>query len=907
MTIPQWAFQDDYGTFTLSAPQRTSYLYFPLANAAGMMSSITPRLRGDAKTGQHSFLLTPASVEDLHHGRYGREFWLHLDDGSGWSASGGSPQQEIEDQRSGTGDEVQLTAGVLWHRIRRRNNRLGIQADTLNFVPARGGHLELMEITITNIGTLDRTITPTAAIPIFARSADSIRDHRHVTSLLHRITTTARGVVVKPTLIFDERGHRTNTTTYGVFGSGPDGALPVGYFPLVHDFVGEGGSLDWPLAVTANACAHATAGESFAGYEALGGIRFDTITLGPGENATYRLVLSIAHDGDYARHEALLDDGPFGLKLDETRTHWRGKLDQLAFHTGARDFDCWLRWVTIQPMLRRIYGCSFLPYHDYGRGGRGWRDLWQDCLALLLCEPDGVADLLLGNFAGVRIDGSNATIIGAAPGEFVADRNSIARVWMDHAAWPWLTTRLYLDQTGDLDFLLRPQTYFRDRHINRCREHDAAWSPADGMALKTRNGEVHSGSILEHLIIQNVTSFLNVGDHNNIRLEGADWNDGMDLAGDQGESVAFSSLYGRNLLDISAVLEALEQRRGVDRIPLLEDVRILLDSLDGAIDYASPEAKRARLDRFLHGCAEGVSGRMVNVSTSALAADLRRKGRWILEHVRASEWVTGRDGTGWFNGYYDNDGRRVESDDGSHVRMTLPGQVFAVMSGAATDEQVEQVLRSADRHLWDDQVAGYRLNSDFKDADLKLGRCFGFAYGHKENGAMFCHMAVMFAYALYARGRARAGYRILDTIHQHCRNFEVSRVYPGIPEYINDRGRGMYPYLTGSASWYLFTLLTMACGIRGEFGDLLLRPQLLPEQFDGHDEASVQTQFANRRLRVVYRNTQRKDAGAYRVRSITSAGRAIPFNDDDGGALIKRSVISALDASTEHELHVELD
>ena len=64
-------------------------------------------------------------------------------------------------------------------------------------------------------------------------------------------------------------------------------------------------------------------------------------------------------------------------------------------------------------------GNSFMPYHDYGRGGRGWRDLWQDQLALLLMDPGAVHDQLFANFAGVRLDGSNATIIGDAPGESV--------------------------------------------------------------------------------------------------------------------------------------------------------------------------------------------------------------------------------------------------------------------------------------------------------------------------------------------------------------------------------------------------------------------------------------------------------------------------------------------------------
>ena len=40
---------DTKGTFELINPDLTSYLYFPLANEAGMMSCITPDLGGDIK------------------------------------------------------------------------------------------------------------------------------------------------------------------------------------------------------------------------------------------------------------------------------------------------------------------------------------------------------------------------------------------------------------------------------------------------------------------------------------------------------------------------------------------------------------------------------------------------------------------------------------------------------------------------------------------------------------------------------------------------------------------------------------------------------------------------------------------------------------------------------------------
>ena len=70
-----------------------------------------------------------------------------------------------------------------------------------------------------------------------------------------------------------------------------------------------------------------------------------------------------------------------------------------------------------------------------------------------LLNPEGVREMVVDNYGGVRIDGTNATIIGEKKGEFIADRNGIARVWMDHGMWPFMTTKLYIDQSGDVDVL----------------------------------------------------------------------------------------------------------------------------------------------------------------------------------------------------------------------------------------------------------------------------------------------------------------------------------------------------------------------------------------------------------------------------------------------------------------------
>jgi cellobiose phosphorylase len=82
-----WEFIDQHGTFGLVNPQGNSYIYFPLVNSAGMMSSITPNLNGDAKVNQDKFLLLPVSVEDLHNTRSGRNFWVKIN-GEPWSVNG---------------------------------------------------------------------------------------------------------------------------------------------------------------------------------------------------------------------------------------------------------------------------------------------------------------------------------------------------------------------------------------------------------------------------------------------------------------------------------------------------------------------------------------------------------------------------------------------------------------------------------------------------------------------------------------------------------------------------------------------------------------------------------------------------------------------------------------------------
>jgi len=251
MTQPfssDWEFIDDAGSFQLRNAHHFNSLYLPLVNEAGIFSAITPTMHGDLKASHNSFLTPPVSINSLHDSRSAINFWIRVDGFDPWSATGNSAIQ-IARHFTENDEETVLQAGFMWQHVTRKNNDAGLLAEVTCFVPTSNDRVELIKVSIRNHSSRIRKLTPTAAIPLYGRSADNLRDHRHVTSLLHRTFCDRYGVLVRPTLSFDERGHQPNLLTYAVLGVEEGGSTPKGFFPILEDFIGEGGNLDWPQAI----------------------------------------------------------------------------------------------------------------------------------------------------------------------------------------------------------------------------------------------------------------------------------------------------------------------------------------------------------------------------------------------------------------------------------------------------------------------------------------------------------------------------------------------------------------------------------------------------------------------------------------------------------------------------------
>jgi len=876
-------FLNNKGLFRVDNVQDVSYLYFPITNGYLLRGAITPNLNGDLKIDQNHFVLVPTSQEDLQNSLFGRHFWLKIN-GEIYNISGVSARQKYLND-----DQVEVSAGFLYHEVKRVNQKLGIEVNVTTFAPYGQENIELSKVVIKNITNNDIQFTPTVAIPLFSRSADNLRDHRHVTALLNRAKVVKNGIINKPTLSFDERGHIANDTVYGVFISDD-----VKYYnPKLQDFIGEGGSLDWPKSLLADRIGCYQVGDEVDGFEVIGAMQLGTKILKP--NEAYECVFGIAVSNKEFDLESIYNNycnlDKFNELLAESKKIWESKINKFIVKTSDSNFDNWLKWVSLQPILRRIYGCSFLPHHDYGRGGRGWRDLWQDCLALILMDDNEVNNLLYNNFAGVRIDGSNATIIGEKPGEFKADRNNIPRVWMDHGAWPWNTLKLYIDRTGDYEFLFKKQSYFKDANIHFSKAKDIAWNDSLGNKQLDANDNIYEGTILEHILLQNLVQFFNVGAHNNMRLEGADWNDGLDMAKDLGESVAFTAFYLMNFIQIKDTLSYL-QSKGIDAITIFAEMERLIND---DINYTDYKAKNALLHDYFVSVSHKLSGNVKSLKIEDIIKSLEKKITHLKEHLQNEEWIDINEDQGFYIGYYDNLGRRLEGIVDKEVQMTLTGQVFTIMSGLASLKQIRKVINTAKEYLYDKKVAGYRLNTNFKGLRLDMGRLFGFAYGHKENGAMFSHMAMMFANSLYKRGFVSDAYKILNDIYKHCMDFPKAKIYPGIPEYIDSDGRGMYHYLTGSASWYILNVIDEMFGIKGYYGNLYLLPKLVKNQFNSELSIEITTAFNHKPITVKYINSNNKEYGEYTIEKVFENEKEIDFIPKDNGAIIERNLLDKIE------------
>lgn len=125
------------GDFTMENPEMLSYLYFPIANESGVMSSVAPDLAGDSKMSQNSFLMPPVSCENLHNDKSSRNVWCKINGKTLWSLTGRSAAQQAE-LFTEDKEPTYLEAGFMHHKITRTSEKNGVKAALSSVSPISG-------------------------------------------------------------------------------------------------------------------------------------------------------------------------------------------------------------------------------------------------------------------------------------------------------------------------------------------------------------------------------------------------------------------------------------------------------------------------------------------------------------------------------------------------------------------------------------------------------------------------------------------------------------------------------------------------------------------------------------------------------------------------------------------------
>ncbi|WP_162151185.1 GH36-type glycosyl hydrolase domain-containing protein [Haploplasma modicum] len=797
--------------------------YLPLVNLKGLVGSVTPYLSGDLKKGYYNYALEPISELGLFNLSNKRNIIFYVD-GERLDLNGQTEKQLNE--------SFEYEVDKLSQVITRNNEK--IKMETTSFISINE-NVEIHLVRIVNTSKKIISLEAVTSVPMYSRSPENIHDHRHVTSLLNIVEVVENGIINKPTLTFDERGHKLNDVIYSVH-SFCDKAKVSNYIPIIDEYI-SGGTMMYPKGLKSSKY---NVGSIIKGYECMGAMRFENVNLNPGEEVNYSIIIGVEDEIEKINNNINKYSNFENIKkeLKNVKNFYKELNNYINFNVESEKRIDQLKWVTLQPILRRYLGNSYLPHHDYGHGGRGWRDLWQDLLSLIYSADKSVSESIYENFAGVRIDGSNATIIGEKVGEFKSDRNQIVRVWSDHGAWPLLTTKLYIDETGDLDILFKKQKYFEDGFTHYSKMKKPTSSDNNILML---NGKVYEGTILEHLLLQNLIGYFNIGEHGFTRLEDADWNDGLDMANKKGETIPFTMFYLENLRVLADILSKIDQ----SNIEIFESLSKLVNEEFNIFDYFNEVSSNKGLNK-------------VNIDKNILSNKLKSLASKREETILQKAIINNQ----YYQSYVDNDGNFLDSEK----TMSLTAQTMALMNNIPSKDFAIKVAEATRDKLFDNKIGGYRLNSDYKKILTNMGRAYGFAYGHKENGAVFCHMATMYTYGLYNYDLVNYGNEAVMTLLNQALK-EESQVLAGVPEYYNNQGKGKYMFLTGTASWLIKLYREQIFGINMNYGELLFNPKLVKNDFI-NGVAEIETYIKNKKIKIKYINQKELDFGKYQISKI---------------------------------------
>lgn len=202
----------------------------------------------------------------------------------------------------------------------------------------------------------------------------------------------------------------------------------------------------------------------------------------------------------------------------------------------------------------------------------------------------------------------------------------------------------------------------------------------------------------------------------------------------------------------------------------------------------------------------------------------------LLENIEREAW----DGS-WYRRAYFDDGTPLGSVQNTECRIDSISQSWAVMSGVARPQRMQEAMDAVQKYLVDRNEGIIKLlTPPFDNGDLQPGYIKGYVPGVRENGGQYTHAAtwVVLAFAKLGMGdRAGELFHMLNPVNHTRTSIEYSR-YKSEPYVIAAdvygehpyTGRGGWTWYTGAAGWLYKVGLENMAGFRKKGDRLYIEP-----------------------------------------------------------------------------------
>jgi len=251
----------------------------------------------------------------------------------------------------------------------------------------------------------------------------------------------------------------------------------------------------------------------------------------------------------------------------------------------------------------------------------------------------------------------------------------------------------------------------------------------------------------------------------------------------------------------------------------------------------------------------------------------------------------------WYRRAYFDDGTPLGSARNSECSIDSLPQSWAVISGAAQRERMEDAMAAVESHLVrEDEGLLLLFAPPFGRGQLKPGYIKGYLPGVRENGGQYTHAAcwVVQATAMLGRGdRALELFQLINPVNHSRTDIECHRyktepyalaadVYSVPPH----TGRGGWTWYTGAAGWLYRVAVEDILGLKRK-GNLLYIQPSFPRDWR---EFEVSYRWGSTWYKIQVRNPQRVNTGPVRLKVDGKACPAVELVDDGKSHQVEVSI-----------------